>query len=322
MNRTELDGIQNRLDYARYVYKNAEGVFEDFAQPIAAFDRDGRIIKATGLFRKLAGITEDEIRQGGASIFNCLNNKNAGLLEAAQNVFGDGEKILTDLVRPLRVKSHTAEFQAAQYTRAAVFPFTYLSGDIEYGAVYLMYEDKSAKLKKTTRGRLLTIAAACLAVAIIGAAGLYNLAFPFHNRTDYIAIQDGQVPLAAPLPVDKAARPYTGAQPKTITVDGVKYPVMDSMTIPADTPDILLLLFNPMSNTYNLVFELVADNETLYSSGLVEPGKCIESLTLSRGLTKGEYVATLLIRAYAPDGVTKVSDAGVEISLIAEARGN
>ena len=121
-------------------------------------------------------------------------------------------------------------------------------------------------------------------------------------------LPQSKAPAGLPRP-DESAKPYTGAEPTMLTADGVQIPDVKNVTIPADTTDAHILLFNPADNGCSLAFTIIlADSgETLYASGLVAPGMCVEDIALSKGLPKGEYKATLAVAAYAagdPVGTT------------------
>ena len=87
---------------------------------------------------------------------------------------------------------------------------------------------------------------------------------------------------------------------------GVAISGRSSITIPANEKDVKVDFYNPEENKdlYYLTFELRLFNdskqgyEVLYSSGLVEPGKHIQQITLSRGLEKGVYEAVVHVQPY------------------------
>ena len=60
---------------------------------------------------------------------------------------------------------------------------------------------------------------------------------------------------------------------------------------------------------------LEKDDELLYQSGLVEPNKHINSITLSRPLSAGEYDAYLFIQPYKSDMCSKTNSGKVPIKL-------
>lgn len=85
--------------------------------------------------------------------------------------------------------------------------------------------------------------------------------------------------------------------------------------------------YNPEENSglYYLTFELRLYNdseqgyEVLYTSGLVEPGKHINEITLSRKLEKGEYKAAVHVQPYRMnENKTPTNNADMEIKLIVQ----
>ncbi|MCL2291643.1 MAG: hypothetical protein LBH62_08300 [Nitrososphaerota archaeon] len=118
--------------------------------------------------------------------------------------------------------------------------------------------------------------------------------------------------------LDENAKNYTGADPisRSGDVPGIKIPGYDTVTLPANTKNVKMILLNPEGNPCYFTFELIVKGETYYLSNLVEPSKCIEDLTLTKPLAKGEYKATLQIRAYSLDeNYTVMNGANVEFDL-------
>lgn len=100
-----------------------------------------------------------------------------------------------------------------------------------------------------------------------------------------------------------------------------------SMTIPAHEKEVTVDFYNPKENKelYYLTFQLrlFHDNqqgyEILYTSGLVEPGKRINRITLSRGLEQGMYDAVIHVQPYRMNQVkTLTNNADMKIKLIVE----
>lgn len=111
--------------------------------------------------------------------------------------------------------------------------------------------------------------------------------------------------------------------------DNEKYDVAisgwGSMTIPANQKEIAVDFYNPEENAelFYLTFELrlyndsEKDYEILYTSGLVEPGKHINRITLSRGLEKGIYEAVVHVQPYRMNETkTRTNNADMKIKLI------
>lgn len=106
---------------------------------------------------------------------------------------------------------------------------------------------------------------------------------------------------------------------------GVAISGQESMTIPANKKEIAVDFYNPQENEglYYLTFELRLYNnneqgyEVLYASGLVEPGKRINRITLSRELEKGVYEAVIHVQPYRMNEErTLTNNADMRIRLI------
>ena len=76
-------------------------------------------------------------------------------------------------------------------------------------------------------------------------------------------------------------------------------------------------LQNPEGNPCYFTFEIILTEgeETIYTSKLVEPGKAITQITLSKELSAGEYPAILKISTAALDDGRAMNGANVETVL-------
>lgn len=108
--------------------------------------------------------------------------------------------------------------------------------------------------------------------------------------------------------------------PKEVTISGIGEIKVNAGETQAD-----VLFTNPDENkgAYYLTFELTAEiggrAVLLYSSGLVEPGKSMSSIELSRPLDKGEYKAVVHVQPYLMDkGLTPTNNADIVTKLVAE----
>lgn len=106
---------------------------------------------------------------------------------------------------------------------------------------------------------------------------------------------------------------------------GVAISGRDYITIPAGQKEAAVDFYNPKENKnlYYLTFELrlyddkEQDYEVLYTSGLVEPGKHIQKITLSRSLEKGVYTAVIHVQPYRMDEQRSITNnADMKIYLI------
>ena len=101
---------------------------------------------------------------------------------------------------------------------------------------------------------------------------------------------------------------------------GIRIPGYPKITIPADTTDVTMNLKNPEGNPCYFTFALVlTDNEeTIYTSKMVEPGKAITEVTLSRALETGEYPAEIRITTFSLKDGSAMNGANVETVLVVE----
>jgi len=137
----------------------------------------------------------------------------------------------------------------------------------------------------------------------------------YFGRADLVEIPLEQIPLAeSPFrTIDEDAVPYQGDE------TGVIIPVVSNITLPAGKQTAKTLLLNPAENNCYLTFEiLLADcSETIYRSGFVKPGMCLEEITLAQAPTKGEHNAVMRISAYRLKEFTEISRANIDFKLIA-----
>ena len=162
------------------------------------------------------------------------------------------------------------------------------------------------------------------ATVIFGACAVISFALIISPITSLpmfrgtVMIDDGRVPLAgAPLQTDVNARPYAPAEPVIMPGSGIMgyHGVLD-----ADGAfSVGMLLCNPEDNPYYLTFEIVLTDtgESVYMSGMVEPGLCIKNPILSGPLTEGSHRVVLTVRSYDLYGHAPVSKANVEFYIIA-----
>ena len=106
---------------------------------------------------------------------------------------------------------------------------------------------------------------------------------------------------------------------------GVAISGRDYMTIPAGKKEVAVDFYNPEENKelYYLTFELrlyddnELDYEVLYTSGLVEPGKHIQKIALSRALENGIYTAVIHVQPYRMNEQKSITNnADIKIYLI------
>ena len=148
--------------------------------------------------------------------------------------------------------------------------------------------------------------------------------------------EENRIPQGSELELDKSQGEYVEretAPPDDSGVDpavSVTLPGWTEITIPADTTKIDrgIDFYNPDRNKgyYYLTFELNLDEDgdgeyetNLYKSGLVEAGKHIQEIEISKPLPPGTYRAQVFLQPYRMDeDKTATNNGSVNIRLIAE----
>lgn len=121
--------------------------------------------------------------------------------------------------------------------------------------------------------------------------------------------------------IDPNVRDYTGEtsrESKETSSKGIQVPGYASITIPADTTEVTMSLFNPESNSVYFTFEIILDEtgETIYQSKMVPPGKALTDITLTRALSAGTYDATIRITTNSIEDLSPKNGADVKTELI------
>lgn len=134
-----------------------------------------------------------------------------------------------------------------------------------------------------------------------------------------------QPTIGTDLPIDPDAGDYVPPETKEPS-QGVAIPGWGTIVIPANkSENIVVDFYNPELNDglYYLTFELrIADDseqgyEVIYKSGLVEPGKHIQKISLTRGLEPGTYDAFIYVQPYRMDEYrTPTNNANLKTELI------
>lgn len=98
---------------------------------------------------------------------------------------------------------------------------------------------------------------------------------------------------------------------------GIKIPGYEVVRFPKGTREVELPLVNPEENNCYFAFALILDStgEQLYESGLVEPGKAVSKITLTRALDEGEYRITIRVKPYDIQSMAALNGANVQAKL-------
>jgi hypothetical protein len=121
------------------------------------------------------------------------------------------------------------------------------------------------------------------------------------------------------------------ASPVSFSADAESDDEDDSVTIPgwgelefaADRREQSVDFYNPEENagafylTFSLEVKVDGGGEVVYTSGLIEPGMHVSSITLDRALAAGTYEAVLHVQPYRmDDGLTKTNNADMRTVLV------
>ena len=138
---------------------------------------------------------------------------------------------------------------------------------------------------------------------------------------------DGNVSGGVELVIDPNAENNPPYENDNTAEQGVAISGRGAITIPANKKEVAVDFYNPTENEglYYLAFELRLSDEdgqgyeVLYTSGLVEPGKHINWIELSRGLKKGVYEAVVHVQPYRMnEEKTLTNNADMKIALIVQ----
>ena len=199
----------------------------------------------------------------------------------------------------------------------------------EIAARALLRAEKIKEERK--RRRALMQAGGALLCVCIATAFIVSGNLPSTIPGNTVVIEDDFIPMGAPLPPDTGALPTdtgalpngTGALPYTeMEQTGAIYtiPGYDSVWAAAGGNSLDMVLYNPEGNAYLFSFEIILEDtgETIYESGLVEPGFGIGSPALENALRPGEYSASLIIGAYGPENHFRFGTSSLNFTIIVE----
>lgn len=89
---------------------------------------------------------------------------------------------------------------------------------------------------------------------------------------------------------------------------------------PAGKSEGNLRIENIPGNNYAVTVTVIRDDngQTVYTSGLIEPGYFVENVTLDAVLAKGEYPALAKFTAFDPGTKEEMGSAGVRINILVQ----
>ncbi len=179
-------------------------------------------------------------------------------------------------------------------------------------------EDSYVALLKNMLLPRVAILAACL--VLIAAATVFAL--NMDKGQQMAAMSDEPVAEAGrQLELEEGAVDWEGIQAADTggVVPGIAIPGYKSITVDAGKTDVKVNLQNPEGNPcYFEISLLLADGTELYKSKMVEPGKGLYDISLSKPLDVGEYDAVVKYNTYSLEGLNPMNGAEVKIILIAQ----
>ncbi len=179
-------------------------------------------------------------------------------------------------------------------------------------------EDRYVALLKSAVPVRLGILAAFLVLVAAGVVFALNV-----DKLQQVAsVPDEQVAEAGKqLELEEGAVDWEGARPQDTggVVPGIAIPGYKSITVDANKTDVKVNFQNPEGNPCYFEISLLLDDGTeLYKSKMVEPGKGIYDISLSKALESGEYGAMVKYSTYSLTDMSPMNGAEVKITLIAQ----
>ncbi|MDO5785821.1 MAG: hypothetical protein Q4P20_12240 [Eubacteriales bacterium] len=97
--------------------------------------------------------------------------------------------------------------------------------------------------------------------------------------------------------------------------DSIRLPCMEKLVFMAGETEQRVNLYNPEENTCYMIISLELENETLWESGLVEPGKGFYTIELNRALDVGKYNANIRYQCFSQNDLSELNGAEVAFNL-------
>lgn len=122
------------------------------------------------------------------------------------------------------------------------------------------------------------------------------------------------------LQVEKDTVNWNGSLESDNKVEGksVKVPYYSDIYMDPDTRQVRVTLVNPKENNcyFTYTWTIEGQEEAIYTSDLIEPGKAIEGIELAEGLESGEYKLDMQISTYSMKDQKEMNKAVVKTKLI------
>lgn len=167
------------------------------------------------------------------------------------------------------------------------------------------------------KNRITAYLLVCLVALSISVGGVFGYNYFFANH-DTAGINSGQG-----LEIDDQAVDWKGTLPVANNnenkQEGIKIPGYKQMVVEAGTVDVSVNLVNPEGNPCYFVIKIVLTDtgEQIYESKLIEPGKGLYNISLTRPLAKGSYKAQIQYEPYDLNTKTRLNGAVINFDLLA-----
>ena len=203
--------------------------------------------------------------------------------------------------------------------RRPLYPYKAHSRLLYYEQGYVAVgEDRYVALLKSALPARLGILAACL--VLLAAAVVFAL--NMDKGQEVASVPDEQVAQGGQQPeLEEGAVDWEGVKPQDTggVVPGIAIPGYKSITVDANKTDVKVNFQNPEGNPCYFEISLLLDDGTeLYKSKMVEPGKGLYDISLSKALEPGEYGAVVKYGTYSLADLSPMNGAEVKITLIAQ----
>mgnify|MGYP005781838849 FL=1 len=98
--------------------------------------------------------------------------------------------------------------------------------------------------------------------------------------------------------------------------DHIALPGYEEINMAAETDTAYVALWNPPTNPCYFQFQVTYEGETLYESGLIEPGKAVTEVPLGRTFEAGTYDLKIVIKTFSlEDAKTPMNGGNIECTL-------
>lgn len=118
--------------------------------------------------------------------------------------------------------------------------------------------------------------------------------------------------------LDYNAEPYVPSDSLVSdSAKGIDIPGYGDVYFEAEETTVQLTLYNPAQNNCLFRFELYIDDNTepIASTNLIESGKAVHTVTLSKPLQEGEYTLNIKVMTYTVEDHTALNNALVRAKL-------